>query len=270
MKKIFLTMPHYSGERLRLYKTYMEPRNKKFCELHNYKYVATSPEKLTVFQLFDGVSPRDNFMFFRWKVIDDAIQTGTLKDGDIVTQFDCDVYIAQLKYNFETKKSFTYAIDSGNTHCLGIFSLKINDFSKKLIKAFISQERYKACSTYQLFTENGNTNCYYYANDQHAYYHMAGIKPHSWKSFLDLPNYGFHSFKTPNTLFSVEELLENVEVLGPEWNTTHLIEETGDNGRPNTYDIVRTTKDQVIYRHFAGGQNWLCREWDEYSKKYDL
>lgn len=269
MKKIFLTMPHYTGERLSLYKKYMEPRNKAFCKLHDYKYVATSPDTLTVTQLLDGIAPRDNFMFFRWKVIKDAIEAGTLKDGDIVTQFDCDVYIAQLKYNFETKKSFTYAIDSGNTHCLGIFSLRINEFTKRLIDAIICPQRHYKCSRYPLFTENGNHDTLYYANDQHAYYHIAGIKPHSWKSFLDLPNYGFHSLTTPNTLFTLKELLDNVEVLGPEWNTTHLVEETGDNGKPNTYDIVRTTRDQVIYRHFAGGQPWLCQQWENYSKKYE-
>jgi hypothetical protein len=208
-------------------------------------------------------------MFFRWKVLKDVVDAGHLKDGDIVNMFDCDVFIVQPEKLFETKKSFTYAIDSGNTHCMGIFSLKVNEFTRKLINAIVSQERYDALKDFLVYKEDVNQNVPFYACDQHAFYHVIGAKPHSWVSFLDMPDYGWHSNRTEHTLFTLKELHENIDVLGPEWNTTHLLEETGDNGKRNYYDIVHTTKDKVINRHFAGGQPWLCKEWKEYSKMYE-
>jgi hypothetical protein len=269
MKKIFLSMPYYTGEKQELFESYIAPRNKQYCKIHGYRYLQTSLETAPPTQVFQNVPARDNIMFFRWKLLQDAINGGTLNDGDIINLFDCDVYIAHPKQLFETKKSFTYAIDSGNTHCMGIFSLKVNDFTRKLINGIVSQERYDVLSKLLLYKEDIKQEIPFYACDQHAFYHVAGIKPHSWVPFLEMPNYGFHSCKTDYTLFSVEELLENIEVLGPEWNTTHLVEETGTNGTPNMYDIVRTTKDKVINRHFAGGQSWLCKEWSEYSKRYN-
>jgi hypothetical protein len=268
MKKIFLTMPYYTDWKQYAFETYMVPQNKKYCNIHGYRYLQTSIETAPPTQVFEGIPARDNIMFFRWKLLQDAINGGTLRDGDIINMFDCDVYIAQPKQLFETKKSFTYAIDSGNTHCMGIFSLKVNNFTRKLINAIVCQERYNTLKNYPLYKEDIKQEVPFYACDQHAFYHVAGIKPHSWISFLELPNYGFHSCKTEYTLFSLEELLENIEILGPEWNTTHLVEETGNNNKPNIYDIVKTTKDKVINRHFAGGQSWLCKEWEEYSKRY--
>lgn len=261
-------MPHYTGWKLDYFRKYMAPRNKRYCELHGYKYIETSPETLHVSQIFPGVPDRDNIMFFRWQVFKNAIETGMVKDGDIINHFDCDVYIAQPYKKFETTKSFTYAIDSGNTHCMGIFSMKINDFTKKLIDAITSRDRFEALKNYPLFKEDVGQYVPFYACDQHAYYHTAGIKPHSWVSFLNMPNFGFHSCKTEYTIFSLDELKEHVEILGPEWNTTHLIEETGENGKPNYYDIVHIEKEKVINRHFAGGQPWLCPEWEAYSQKY--
>lgn len=268
MKKFFLTLPNYTDWKLTAYQNYMAPRNKKYCQIHGYKYLELpfSPN----IRVFEGISDGENVMFYRWKILKDAIEANKLQDNDIITMFDCDVYIAQLDKNFETKKSFTYAIDSGNTHCMGIFSLKVNSFTRKLINAITCQKRYNALKSMLLYKEDVQQNVTFYANDQHAYYHVAGIKPHSWVSFLDMSNYGFHTHKTDYTVFSIQELLDNVEILGPEWNTTHLIEETGDNGKPNYYDIVRIAKDRVINRHFAGGQRWLCEEWEQYSKKYIL
>jgi len=267
MKKIFLTLPNYTDWRLGAYTTYMRPRNIQYCKLHGYKYVEL-PYSTNV-KVFENVSPEGSVMFYRWKILKDAIDEGKLQEGDIVTMFDCDVYIAKLNYDITTKKSFTYAIDSGNTHCMGIFSLQVNEFTKKIINAMVSQERFNYFMQKKYYKEDVKQEVVFYANDQHAYYHIAGIKPHSWVSFLDLPDYGFHTNKTEFTLFSIDELMKNIEVLGPEWNTTHLLEETGNSfGNRNTYDIVHTTKDQVINRHFAGGQKWLCEEWEAYSKRY--
>jgi hypothetical protein len=270
MKKIFLSLPYYTDWRQDAFQTFMVPRNKKFCELHGYKYIEISHKIAPPVQIFNRNIPfSNNIMFFRWKILKDAIEAGKLNEGDIINMYDCDVFIVQPQLKFETSKSFTYVIDSGNTHCMGIFSLKVNQFTKKLIDCMLSQTFFDKLYNYPLYHEYHKTSVPFYECDQHAFYHFAGIKPHSWTSFLDLPNYGFHSYITPGTCFTLDELKDNIEILGPEWNTTHLVEETGDNGSPNWFDIVRTTKDKVINRHFAGGQPWLCKEWKDYSKKYE-
>ena len=105
-----------------------------------------------------------------------------------------------------------------------------------------------------------------YNHDQDAYYYLVGLPGHSWKSYYDLPNYGFKTFEK-HSIFTLEEILENTEILPVEWNVTELVDETGINGNPNKYDINRTTKDKVIARHFTGGGNgrsWAFKEWIDY------
>jgi hypothetical protein len=198
MKKFFLTLPNYTDWKLSAYQRYMAPRNKKYCELHGYRYLEL-PFSSNI-RVFKGISDGENVMFYRWKILKDAIEANKLNDNDIITMFDCDVFISQLNKKFETNKSFTYAIDSGNTHCMGIFSLRVNEFTRKLINAITSQERYDVLKTKHLYKEDIQQEVPFYANDQHAYYHVAGIKPHSWVSFLEMPNYGFHSCKTEHTV----------------------------------------------------------------------
>ena len=270
-------MPHYNNWKLEAFNSFISPRNKLYCDLHGYEYIVTSPETVSVEEVFPGkdISPGDNMMFFRWKWILDNIKAGVFKHGDIITQFDCDVFIAQLDKEFTTHKSLVYAIDSGNTHCMGITSLRVNDFTTKFIESIICPDRYERLRWKEIPTESKGRgiviNESFYAHDQNAVYHILGIKPHSWEPFNEMLNYGFHSLKTEDTVFSLKEILDNVEVLGPEWNTTHLVEETGYNGVPYEYDIARTQKDLVINRHFAGGQPWRCQEWLDYSKvKYGV
>jgi hypothetical protein len=277
MKKFFICMPHYNNWKLDAFNNYMSPRNEEYCKRHGYEYITTSPQTVNVTEVFPGkdISPGDNMMFFRWKWILDNIKNGTIKQGDIVTQFDCDVFIAQLDKEFTSDKSLVYAIDSGNTHCMGITSLRVNDFTIKFMESIICPKRYEELRWKEIPTESKGQGVIvtesFYAHDQNAVYHIFGIKPHSWIPFTELYNYGFHTLKTEHTVFTLEEILNNVEVLGPEWNTTHLVEETGNNGVPYDYDIVRTTKDRVINRHFAGGQAWRYEEWLNYSRnKYGV
>lgn len=268
MKKYFLTCSYYSNDPVKenLFNTYGKPQINKFCELHNFKYIDINEKNFSLVPLFDGLTAteKSNKQFYRWHVIKTNLDQGILKDGDIVNYIDSDVFIVKPEELLQTNKSFTYAIDSGNTHCTGVFSLKINDFTRRLINGILDKERHKKLIKKYIFCEHDYKDEIFYFNDQHAYYHLAGIKPHSWTSFFELENSGFHSLKNEDTVFTLDELKENVEILGPEWNCTHLLEETGVNGVHNKYDIVRTTKDKVIYRHFAGGQEF---RFAEYAKK---
>ena len=269
MNKYFITLAEYPDNRQNLYETYNAPRIREYCKLHGFKFIEVTPKTSSVPQPI--VIPHDlsnDKRFSRWWLINEAIEAGKLKEGDIVTYTDCDVFIAKLDQPLITNKSFTYAIDSGNSHNTGLFSLKVNDYTKKLIKAILSKERYEQLRNYPIWKENFNGYHPLYDHDQDAYYHCVGLPAHSWVPYFDLPNYGFHTRKE-NTIFELDEIMDNTEILPVEWNVTHLVEETGNNGVPDTYDIIRTTKDKVIARHFVGGDTskgtgWRFKEWIDY------
>ena len=64
--------------------------------------------------------------------------------------------------------------------------------------------------------------------------------------------------KSEDTFYSLEDLDKNVEIKGPEWNTTLLAEEQDDpvSKSLQQYNIVKSKKEDTIIRHFAGGQPW--------------
>jgi hypothetical protein len=131
---------------------------------------------------------------------------------------------------------------------MGSYKLKINDWSINLINNILDEklwQKKKDDPHWQAFRE------------QAAFYTLCGIVPHSWISFLELPNYGWHQNKTDDTRYSIDELHKNVQILGPEWNTTLLSEEFMEIGPAlMQYNITKSKKEDTIIRHFAGGQQW--------------
>ena len=91
--------------------------------------------------------------------------------------------------------------------------------------------------------------------EQSSWYSLAGIKRHSDEPFWNYPNNGWHSAKDEWTLYSLDELNEHVEVLPTEWNVTELAGESSCE-----FLINKVKKEDVIIRHFAGGQQWR-KEW---------
>jgi hypothetical protein len=266
MNKFLLTLAEYPDNRQQIYTQYASPRFKKYADMHDFKFIEVTPDKWRCpAKMVMHDDPDNDKRFSRWYFIQKALDEGAIKDDDIITYFDCDVYIAKPEIPLITNKSFSYAVDSGNTHCTGVFSLKVNDYTRKLIKEIISNERYQKLRNKPRWKENFGASYPLYDHDQDAYYHIVGLPAHSWESYYDVPNYGFHTEKE-DTSFSLEEILDNTEILPTEWDVTHLVEETGDNGKPNTYDINRTTKDKVIARHFAGGQKWDFQRWIDYCE----
>ena len=67
-----------------------------------------------------------------------------------------------------------------------------------------------------------------------------------------MPHYGWHSEVNEATVYSLEELYKNVEVLDPNWNVTHIPEEDGD----DRFYMLPTRKEDTIMRHWAGGRKW--------------
>lgn len=240
-------MASYNDERQNFFETYMSPRNKKYCDIHGFNYLEFKG-KLEKF--------RDNYTWLKFTLVRDLINDGTLKDGDILTHLDADMCIVKLDKSYETKKSFTYCIDSGNTHCMGSYSLKINDWTKNMIDLILSDSRYEIfknkITVHEAF---GRYSCFWDEfREQASWYSLAGIKRHSWEPFWNLPNNGFHTAKDEYTVYSLEELNEHVDILPTEWNVTELDGET-----PPTFNINKVKPEDVVIRHFSGGQVWNAK-----------
>ena len=100
--------------------------------------------------------------------------------------------------------------------------------------------------------------------EQAMWYFLCGIMPHSWNSFLQMPNYGWYSkYDEKETHYSLDELYDHVEIRDPEWNTTLLSEEQSDpvSQSLQKYNIVKSKKEDTIIRHWAGGQPWNYQEY---------
>lgn len=248
MKKYLLVLANYNDWRQDFFNKYMSCRNKEYCDNNDTVYLEyTKP-----------MNPfRGNYTWLKFKLVKDLIEDGTLKDGDILTHIDADICVVNPKIEFPCNKSFSYAIDSGNTHCMGAYSIRINDWSKRMVDLILDEERYnkynELLSIHEAFGHL--TSFWGEFREQASWYSLAGIKRHSWKPFWEYENYGWHSDKTEDTIYSLEELHEHVEVLPTVWNVTEL-----ENESECQFNINKTDKNEVLLRHFAGGQPWR-KEW---------
>jgi len=246
MKKYMFVIANYSDKRQFQFENYISPKNKKFCHLHGYEYLEVTEQQEKY---------RDNYTWLKFHLVKNWIDSSFLKEGDIVLHLDADMSIQKFDLDYPCNKSFTYSIDNGNTHCMGNYSLKINDWSVEMINNLMSEERYQKLkdvkTKHELF---GNESSFWSDfREQASWYSLAGIKRHSQKSFFELPDFGWHSEKTEDTLYDIEDLYNNVEIIGPEWNTTLIDGET-----PNyPWFINRTNINNLVIRHFAGGGDWI-------------
>jgi hypothetical protein len=220
-----------------------------YAEKHGFEYVEIK-ENLYKY--------RDSYTWLKFSILDQMISEGYVNDGDIVTHLDADMAIIKtdMQYVPDEGKSFCYSIDSGNTHCMGSYSIRVNNWSRNLIKNILSDERYEYYKDkiyYHPFVNN--YNFWGWFREQASWYSLAGIIPHSQKPFWELPDYGWHSEKDDHTLYSLDELHENVQILPTEWNVTEMPGESNCQ-----YNINPVNRDDVIIRHFAGGQPWR-KEW---------
>lgn len=252
-KKFLMVTSNFDNWKQDFFINNMSKRNQQYADIHNFEYL----EFLDVEQKY-----RDHPTWLKFKLISDLLDDKTIKEGDTVTQIDADMCIVKKNIEYVTNKSFSYAIDSANTHCMGNFSLKINDWSKNLINLILDDDRYKRLQNH--ITEHeyfGFKNSFVKDfREQASWYYLAGIKRHSQKSFWKYPNYGWHSNVTEFTEFSLEDLHNNVEILPTKWNVTEVRGESFC-----TFLINKSRYDETIIRHFAGGQKWRT-EWFENEK----
>mgnify|MGYP000001667498 FL=1 len=250
MKKVFLVIANYKDSKQEFFEKKISPINERYCDKHGFEYlfIKETPE------LF-----RENPTWWKFTILQEMLNKGELKDGDVFTHLDADMVIVKSDESYQTDKSFSYSIDNGNTHCMGNYSITINDWSRQLVKNILSED---------LWQKMRNDPHWKEFREQAAWYTLSGVLHHSWDSFLEMPNKGFHSKKTENLNYSLSELGEHVEIRGPEWNTTLLQEEANDpvSQMLQKYNINKTQKKDTIIRHFAGRQPWN----EEYIKMSDL
>ena len=248
MKKILLVFAAYPDDRQKFFDEYMSPRNQEYADKHGFEYLELKD---------DLYKYRGSYTWLKFTVLEQMLEEGYVNDGDIITHIDADMCVVKTDVPYETSKSFSYAIDSGNTHCMGNYSIKINEWSRKLVDNILSEKRFDALNDVQTRHDRfGYINSFWHEfREQASWYSLAGIKRHSDEPFWNYPNNGWHSAKDEWTLYSLDELNEHVEVLPTEWNVTELAGESSCE-----FLINKVKKKDVIIRHFAGGQQWR-KEW---------
>lgn len=250
MKKVIFVIADYKDHRQDIFDNYLSPRNQKYCKHHGFEYKV----------IRDGIKHRGNYTWQKVFEIKKMIDEGYLVDGDYVCNMDADMCIVDGRNSIFPKenKSFCLAIDNGNTHCWGWISFHINDWSKNMIEQILNEERWERLK---------NTEHAINFREQAMWYYLCGIISHSWKPFNQMPFFGWHSnFNKNETYYSIDQLKQNVEIRGPEWNTTLLEEEQKDpiSKMLQKYNIVKSKKSNTIIRHWAGSQPW---NYEEYCSK---
>ena len=247
-----MVIARYKDWKQDFFETYMSPRNKEYCLRHDFEYIEIKND--TPLDVFRGEPT-----WWKFSIVRDMMNSGKLQDGDIITHLDADMAIVDTSIDYSTKKSFSYSIDSGNTHCMGSYSLKVNDWSRRMIELLLSEERYEALNNDRMLNPPAHPShllsFWHQFREQASWYSLAGIKRHSWEPFWDLADFGWHSNKNSWTAYTLEELYEHVEVLPTEYNVTEV------EGESNSEFLINKVKNENVFiRHFAGGQAWR-KEW---------
>lgn len=246
MKKILFVIAKYNDYRQQIFDEIISPRNKEYCDKHGFKYVVIGNEN--PLNLYRG-----NPTWWKFTIVKDLLENNKLNDGDILAHIDADMYFVNTDYSLEPGKSFSYCIDSGNTHCMGWYSIKVNDWSRNLINNILSEERFNKLNNKINIHERFKTasSFWHEFREQASWYSLAGIKRHSDKSFWEYPNNGFYSELNEDVVYSLQELNEHVSIFPTGFNVTEWEGESSCQ-----FNINKVSREDVIIRHLAGGQDW--------------
>ena len=241
-----LAIASYKDEKKQeFFETVVSTRNKEYCNEHNMEYI----------EITDGVEPvRGQYFWFKSFKQEEIIKN-QLNVGDGLIFIDADAIIVDIKKNLlpPNNKDYAYAIDTGNTHCTGFFSLYKTEWVQNMFNLINSQDRYDALIDINSYHEGKKTESSFWREfaEQASWYSLAGIKRHSNIPFWDLPDFGWHSSKDEWTVYSLEDLYKHVHVFPSEYNVTEL------HGESTGLNYINKVKyDDVVIRHFAGGQKW--------------
>jgi hypothetical protein len=242
MKKFLLVVANYKDQRQEIFEKYYSPRNKEFCQKHGYEYIVS--KGIEIF--------RSNPTWWKFTVPLDLIDRGIVNQGDVILHLDADMIIKNTDLEYPHQKNFTYCIDNGNSHCMGNYSIRVTEWTRNMFKNILDEKLWNDCK---------DTELWQLWREQAAWYTLAGVPRHSWIDYRIMPHKGWHQtqdeFFKNKVKYSLHELYNNVEVLGPEWNSTILSEDkdTIPDGIFQ-YNIARSKRDNCIIRHFAAGQAW--------------
>lgn len=243
MKKVFVCYASYNGEKKVFFETLTQNNFREYCEKNEFVlYLIKDQSKHSIHRHPTWMS---------WQIINDLIGSGYLEDEDKVMSLDADTCIVDMNADLTSKKSFSYAIDSCNSHCMGFYSMTVNAWTRNLVANVLNDE---------LYNRQKNTPIWNMWNDQAAIYELFGIKRHSWEPFSFLPNFGWHTAVSKDTIYSIAELKEHVEILPVEFNVTHVAGEGF-----NEYFINPSSGAKTIIRHFAGS-TWNPKYFQEIKR----
>ena len=101
MNKYFLVIARYKDEKQEIFDNHISPINQRYCDKHGFEYVVIgNDEPLELV--------RDNPTWWKFTVVQDWINKGKLKQGDILTHFDADMVVVKDDQPYQTNKSFSY------------------------------------------------------------------------------------------------------------------------------------------------------------------
>lgn len=240
MKKYLLVIARYQDEKQEIFEKFISPKNKDYCFRHGLEY-------LLVDNSLNLPLVRDNPTWWKFSLLQKAINAGNVKENDLFVHFDADMVICKPEYEYTTSRSFSYAIDSGNTHCMGNYCMRINQWTYDLVNNILDEDFYQ---------QNKDKKHWQEFREQAAWYSLCGIIPHSDTPYFYKPFYGFEELDSAK--YQTSELMDHVEIKDARWNTTLLSEEADNpvSQMLEQYNINKTSAKETIIRHFAGGQPW--------------
>jgi hypothetical protein len=221
---------------------YHSPRNKTYCGYHDFEYIE-------ILDIKNQIPYHRGIVWDRFFLIRDWILSEKIKEGDIISMIDADICIVNGTQSFEPPegKSFAYAIDSCNTHCMGAVSIRVSNWSKEMLNYLLSESRYDK------FKNNPFWKVFH---EQASWYSLAGIDDvfadPKQKSWMDFDHKGWCSTDKNQPVYSIEDLEKNVDILPVEWNVTSWHDTNQFYKIPTTSGKV----EDVIFRHFAGSKKW--------------
>lgn len=256
MKYLFV-IARYSNYRQKIFDEIISPRNQEYCDRHGYKYVVINNSH--DIKLF-----RNNPTWWKYTVIRDLIKVGKLNIGDTIVNMDADMYWVKTDFDIAPKrkdpniyhvhdKDYSFSIDSGNTWCQGWIGFNISDWSIRFIDNILDEERWDILKEQITIHDRFKTYSSFHQEfrEQAAVYALFGVKRHSDISFWDLPDYGICSDTTVMTEYGEEDLECCLDIFPTTFNVTEWEGESSCQ-----FNINKVKKEDVVLRHFAGGQSW--------------
>lgn len=109
----------------------IKDRNQAYCDRHGFEYVHVSDYELH----------RDHYSWSRLHKCREILSG--LDDGDVIATLDADMCVVDGRIPFVSSKSVSYSIDTANSHCLGSWTINVNDWSRRFIDLLWDADNYE-------------------------------------------------------------------------------------------------------------------------------